>query len=320
MRARFNFQLPTPNFQLSTPKMSRHVNRTPLLLALAMVLISLSPSPAAAQDTPLTARAVVDRIKAHVGIPWTEPTVDTFKAGDPDTPVTGIAVTMMATFDVIQRAAAEHKNFVITHEPTFYSHEDTTTELEQERDALYKAKSDFIAAHHMVVWRFHDHWHRMNPDGIMTGMVRALAWGPYAKAGERGIFTMPEITLGDLAASIKQKLDAHTLRVVGDPEMKVTGVGLAPGFAGSSINRHVLQRPDVQVEVIGEAHEWEIVEYAADAGSANLGKALIVIGHIPSEQAGMQECVRWLKTFVSEVPVALVPAKQPFWEPEGNRK
>jgi hypothetical protein len=82
----------------------------------------------------------------------------------------------------------------------------------------------------------------------------------------------------------------------------------------------VLQRQDVQVEVVGEAHEWEIVEYAADANTANLGKALIVIGHIPSEQAGMQECVRWMKTFVSEVPIALVPAKQPFWEPEGNRK
>jgi putative NIF3 family GTP cyclohydrolase 1 type 2 len=290
-----------------------------LALAAALAIAASAPS-SAAPDPALTARAVIDRIKAHVGIPWTEPTVDTFKAGDPDTPVTGIAVTMMATFDVIQRAAAENRNLVITHEPTFYSHQDETTELEQEHDALYKAKADFIAAHHMVVWRFHDHWHRMTPDGIMAGMVRALAWGGYAKPGEPGLFTMPETTLGELAASIKQKLDAHTLRVVGNPEMKVTGVGLAPGFAGSSINRHVLQRPDVQVEVIGEAHEWEIVEYAADANTANLGKALIVIGHIPSEQAGMQECVRWLKAFVSEVPVALVPAKQPFWEPEGNRK
>ena len=290
-----------------------------LALALALAVAATVPS-SAAPDPAVTARAVINRIKAHVGIPWTEPTVDTFKAGHPDAPVTGIAVTMMATFDVIQRAAAENRNLVITHEPTFYSHQDETSELEQEHDALYKAKADFIAAHHMVVWRFHDHWHRMTPDGIMTGMVRALAWGGYAKSGDPGIFTMPETTLGELAASIKQKLDAHTLRVVGDPEMKVTGVGLAPGFAGSSINRRVLQRPDVQVEVIGEAHEWEIVEYAADANTANLGKALIVIGHIPSEQAGMQECVRWLKTFVSEVPIALVPAKQPFWEPEGARK
>lgn len=298
---------------------SRFTRLHALALGVAMVAAATSPS-WASPDQPMTAREVIDRIKAHVGIPWTEPTVDTFKAGNPDTPVTGVAVTMMATFDVIRRAAAENRNLVITHEPTFYGHQDSTTELEQEHDALYKMKADFITAHHMVVWRFHDHWHRMSPDGIMTGMARALAWTPYAKEGDPGIFTMPETTVGELAASIKTKLDAHTLRVVGDPELKVTRVGLAPGFAGSSINRHILQRPDVQVEVIGEAHEWEIVEYAADAATANLGKALIVIGHIPSEQAGMQECVRWLKTFVSEVPIALVPAKQPFWEPEGNRK
>ena len=45
----------------------------------------------------LTARQVIERIQAHVGVAWHNETVDTFKAGDPDTPVTGIATTMMAT-------------------------------------------------------------------------------------------------------------------------------------------------------------------------------------------------------------------------------
>jgi hypothetical protein len=27
----------------------------------------------------------------------------------------------------------------------------------------------------------------------------------------------------------------------------------------------------------------------------------------------MEECTRWLKTFVSEVPVEFVPARDPFW-------
>jgi putative NIF3 family GTP cyclohydrolase 1 type 2 len=280
---------------------------------LALAAAVLAPLPQTRAASPPTAREVIERIKAHVGIPWMADTVDTFKAGDPDTPVTGIATTMMATFDVIQRAAAEGKNLVITHEPTFYSHQDQTTELEQEHDALFKAKMEFITAHHMVVWRFHDHWHRMTPDGIMTGMIRALGWEPYARAGQPGLFTMPETTLESLASRIRTTLDARTLRIVGDPAMKVTQVALEPGFAGSAMNRHLLQQPDVQVEVIGEAHEWEIVEYAADATTAQLGKALIVIGHIPSEQAGMEECARWLKTFVPEVPIALVPAKQAFW-------
>ena len=107
-------------------------------------------------------------------------------------------------------------------------------------------------------------------------------------------FAMPETTLETLAASIRQKLDARTLRVVGDPSMKVSKVGLAPGFGGFDTNRRLLQREDVQVEVIGEAHEWGgSWKHAADATTANsAGKALIVIGHIPSEQAGMDECAR----------------------------
>ena len=27
----------------------------------------------------------------------------------------------------------------------------------------------------------------------------------------------------------------------------------------------------------------------------------------------MEECARWLKGFVKDVPVEFVPAKQPFW-------
>jgi putative NIF3 family GTP cyclohydrolase 1 type 2 len=285
-------------------------------VAVATLLILCGAGMARAQSSRLTAREVIGRIKSHVNLAWQDQTVDTFKAGDPDTPVTGVAVTMMATFDVIQRAAAAGQNLVITHEPTFYGHQDDVTALEREQDAVYKAKIDFINAHHMVVWRFHDFWHRRAPDGILTGMVKALGWESYQKPKEPEIFSMPETTLQALAANIRKKLDARTLRVVGDPLMKVSKVGLAPGFGGFDTNRSLLQRADVQVEVIGEAHEWEIVEYAADATTAKAGKALIVIGHIPSEQAGMDECARWLKTFVTEVPVAFVPAKQPFWMPK----
>src|ERR1017187_3818512 len=69
----------------------------------------------------LTAAQVIDRIKTNVGVPWREQTVDKIIAGEAETAVKGIATTMMATLDVVQRAAAAGKNMVITHEPTFYS-------------------------------------------------------------------------------------------------------------------------------------------------------------------------------------------------------
>jgi putative NIF3 family GTP cyclohydrolase 1 type 2 len=124
---------------------------------------------------------------------------------------------------------------------------------------------------------------------------------------------MPEITLKELAEQVSRKLDSSVVRVVGEPGMKITRLGLSPGAAGSQREIHALEQDDVQVLLVGETREWETVEYAADAVSEGRKKALIVIGHVPSEQPGMEECTRWLKGFVKGVPVEFVPAKQPFW-------
>ncbi|HKF40675.1 MAG TPA: hypothetical protein VKB21_06285, partial [Candidatus Acidoferrum sp.] len=59
-----------------------------------------------AQHQKPTANEVVAAIQKQVGVPWRAETVDTFKAGDPDARVTGIALTMMATMDVLERASA----------------------------------------------------------------------------------------------------------------------------------------------------------------------------------------------------------------------
>ncbi len=90
-----------------------------ILLGAGLLGIGPLSLPALAQNKKPTARELVAAIQEHVGIPWLKETVDTFKAGNPDTPVTGIAVTMMATLEVLQRAAANGQNLVITHEPSF---------------------------------------------------------------------------------------------------------------------------------------------------------------------------------------------------------
>ena len=271
-------------------------------------------SAAYAQDPTLTAREVIQRIQEHVGVPWQKETVDTFKAGDPDTKVTGIAVTMMATFDVLQRAAASNANLIITHEPTFYNHLDDLKEIPQkENDPVLAEKLAFIKEHHLVVWRFHDHWHRRTPDGIEAGMTHALGWEAFQDKQNQYLFSIPETTLDKLAAQLKAKLELHAMRVLGDPQMKITRVALSPGAAGMQREIGALENPSIQLLITGESREWETVEYAADAVSERKNKALIVLGHIPSEQAGMEECAGWLKTFVSEVPVKFVPAAQPFW-------
>jgi putative NIF3 family GTP cyclohydrolase 1 type 2 len=280
----------------------------PVILALLA-----SASLSAQQTTALTARQVIERIQAHVGVPWRTETVDTFKAGDPDTPVTGIATTMMATYDVLVRAAAEGKNLVITHEPTFYSHQDQTAAFEKEHDPVWAEKERFIQEHHMVVWRFHDHWHMHRPDGILTGVVRSLQWQKFQSASDPGTFAVPEMTLAELAAQMKKRLGIETVRVVGDPRMKVTKVGLLPGAGGPLSHRRMLQRDGIEVVAIGEVPEWETIEYVADAAAEGKRKALILLGHIASEQPGMEDCAAWLKTFVTEVPVSFVATHELYW-------
>jgi putative NIF3 family GTP cyclohydrolase 1 type 2 len=266
----------------------------------------------AAQERRITAREVVTEIQNQVGVEWQKQTVDTFKAGNPDTTVTGIAVTMMATMDVLQRASAKGLNFVITHEPTFYAHLDTPEGM-PESDPVWAEKRAFIEKHGMVVWRFHDHWHMRKPDGIEAGMVHALGWEKFQSPENQYLFVMPETTVKKLAEEVAHKLDSSVVRVVGQPEMKVTKVGFSPGAAGSERETQALERDDVQALLVGETREWETVEYVADAVSQGRNKALIVIGHVPSEQAGMEKCAGWLKGFVKDVPVEFVAAKQPFW-------
>src|SRR3982750_1843725 len=143
---------------------------------LQVMIVALSGATASAQSPRLTPAEMGARINEHAGVAAPANTVDTFKAGDPNTPVTGVAVTMMSTLDVLKEASRRGLNFVITHEPTFYNHRDTTAILEGENDQVLAQKEKFIKDHGLVVWRFHDTPHMMSPDMIRAGMVRALGW------------------------------------------------------------------------------------------------------------------------------------------------
>ena len=285
---------------------------------IALVVTALLGAEAAKE---LTARQVIERIQEHTGgrdgDAWKGPTVDTFKAGDPETPVTGIATTFSATMEVLQRAAARKANLIIAHEPTFYNHMDETAWLGD--DPVLQAKLAYVKEHHLVVWRFHDHWHRPSggqPDGVLKGMVTALGWAAFQSADEPYRFRVPETTLTDLAGQIKKRLGIRTLRVVGDPRLKVSEVAYLPGAAGREHQVKALQSAQVQVLVAGESAEWEAVLHVVDAVGQGRPKGLILMGHVASEELGMKECVDWLRPFVPEVPIEFIPAGEPFWVPE----
>ena len=284
-----------------------------MLAAVCLVCVGAKENARAKAIGAMTAADVIERIKQNVTCQWSQQTVDTFKAGDPDVKVTAIAVSCFASLDVLKKAAASGCNLVITHEPTFYHHNEDTTRLEG--DAVLAAKQKFIADNGLVVWRFHDHIHRNDPDGIVKGMIEKFGWDQYRQPGEQFCFKLPATTVGQFAGLLKSKLSNPVIRVVGDPDMKFTRFAFSPGAPGSTGQMNMLGRDDVEVLVGGETCEWETVEYTRDAISAGKKKAFIVLGHCNSEEAGMEYCASWLRTFVKEVPVEFIPAGDPFWSP-----
>jgi hypothetical protein len=58
--------------------------------AAGAVAVPLVHYPIGAHAATVTAQDIVDRIRESVGVQWQSETVDTFKAGDPSTIVTGV--------------------------------------------------------------------------------------------------------------------------------------------------------------------------------------------------------------------------------------
>jgi putative NIF3 family GTP cyclohydrolase 1 type 2 len=258
----------------------------------------------------ITAAQVVERIRANVGVPWNDKSFrDTFKVGDPQVPVRGIASTFMSTLDVLQRAHSMGLNMIVTHEPTFWSDGDVQDKLTN--DPLYKFKVDFVNRNGMVVWRFHDHWHAHKPDGIFLGWNKALGWEKYMPDPNERIYIIPPTSLESLAGYVGDRLKSGSIRVIGEPALMVTRVGRG----AHSLSGNMSMLPHVDALITSEAREWDSIEYVRDTVLSGQKKGMILISHEAGEEAGMEECANWLRGFIAEVPVRFVDSHEIFWRP-----
>jgi putative NIF3 family GTP cyclohydrolase 1 type 2 len=284
----------------------------------------LAGPPLAGQRATLTAQQVIERIQQNIGIPWQPQTLDTFKAGDPAARVTGVATTAMATMDVLTRASREKLNLIVTLEPTFFGQSDaqpgSATPAGRGQsgvsldDPVYAGKQEFIRKNGLVIWRFSDHWRARKPDPLATGLAAALGWRQYQVGDDPFRYDLPAASLASLADTLQKRIKARAgIRVIGDPQTRVRRVALLPGVSPLAATMKSL--PDADVILAGETREWESVEYAQDTVAAGRKKGMIMVGHILSEDPGMNLCADWLRTLVHEAPVRWLPAVDPYWRP-----
>jgi putative NIF3 family GTP cyclohydrolase 1 type 2 len=288
---------------------------------------ALAGPPLLAQGNPPTAQQLVERIQRNAGVPWQQQSLDTFKAGDPNTPVTGIATTGMATMDVLTRASKVKANLVVTLESTFFGRLDAQPDPGagsgrggrgaagvSSDDPVYTAKKEFIQKNGLVVWRFTDHWRRRKPDPFATGLAGVLGWTRHQVGDDVFRYDLPPVTLAALADDLARRLKVRAgMRVVGDPKIRVRRIALLPGI--STLADAMRSLPECDVLLAGEAREWESVEYAQDTVASGQQKGMIMLGRVMSEEPGMSVCADWIKGVVPEIPVRWISAADPYWRP-----
>lgn len=261
------------------------------------------------EKSDMTIQELIDQIIAKIPGGKLDQTVDTVKSSDPSRKLTGVVSTFLATVDVIRAAIEKGANLIITHEPTYYNHTDDTEWLAN--DPVYAYKRELLEKNHIVVWRFHDYWHRHRPDGILTGFLQDMGWENYLDQSRDNICVIPPTNLKKLAKEFKKKLGLGRTFIIGDPDLACTDIALLPGAWGRNSHIGYLQK-EIDVLVVGEVSEWETAEYVRDAQLAGMKKGLIILGHALSEEPGMRYLVDWMGVHFPGIPVWHVAATDPF--------
>lgn len=258
----------------------------------------------------LTVQQVIDIILQNIpGAPFPQ-TVDTIKIGSGNQVVSGIATTMFATNAIIEKAAAAGINFIIAHEPTFYSHTDDVGWLQNDR--VFQYKQELLKKHNMVVWRFHDYIHAHKPDGVMMGVLTALGWGKYYNPVKPHLLNIAPSSLKNIIELTKSKLGITHVKYIGNPLQSIQSVALIPGAAGGRMQIESIRNDQPDLLICGELNEWETSEYIRDLQYMGNKTALLVLGHIVSEEPGLEWLVKWLQPQVPDIKITHIPSGDAF--------
>ena len=260
---------------------------------------------------------VVDIVLSLNGGKQFEETCDQLIEGSREQEVTGVITTFMATVEVIHRAIDTGYNLIITHEPTYFTGADRLDWLTD--DPVYRRKRALINDNGISIWRYHDHMHSGTTDLIYAGLLKDLGWENYLETNIPlpHCYAIPPTTVTVLAGDLKEKLGMNVIRIVGDPDMECSRVGILVG--GGSLGLGVEEMPaqlmndeNLDVMVCGEITEWTLTAYVRDAAALGVNKAMIIVGHERSEEPGMKDLAYRLRPLLGEVPVRFADSGEPF--------
>ena len=235
--------------------------------------------------------------------------VDGFRAGDGDAEVRGIVVAARASTTVLQKALSLGANVVISREAFLGDSQDRP--VNKPEPALAE-KISLIEKNGLAVLRLQDP--RVGPVGmaITTAYPEAIGLRNHRRdvnLADGLIYSIRPSRVIDLVRKTKAVLPTQTVRLVGDPQMAITGVAVATESSRPNALAPLISRPEVNVLIAGEVHETETTAYVMDAIAIGQRKALLLVGSIAKEEPAARNLADWLKS-ITTVPVAYVPSNE----------
>jgi putative NIF3 family GTP cyclohydrolase 1 type 2 len=264
----------------------------------------------------MTCWELVNRIHSMLGERLKDAAYEGIITGTDDDIVSGILVANEPSVEAIRLAVASGKNCILCREHPFYLFgEYLSVGLADALadDPVFKAKRQLIEDHHLLIIRLAALWDTARPKWFSGALARELGWQP--EAGEPGdqwttvYCNIPSTTLLELANFASARLEAKTLRMVGDPNQSITRVAVIHGFAFPTlVLNHALQDPAVDCIVTGNTPEVDhCTTYIRDAITAGRRISLVQVGYEKSDYPGAVELTKWLKSALPGMPIEVQP-------------
>lgn len=227
-----------------------------------------------------------------------EPSVDRIIIGDPNTEITKIGTCWMPYWRTLQEAATKGVNTMVVHEPTFYTHLDLD---EKERDyynapkagktAYLRAverKKKWVEDNKLVIIRCHDVLDVLPDIGIPYAFAKVLGFSEKELVDSKKYYRIykitpqPAIKVAKNIASRLKALNQQGVEFYGDPEYKVSKIGLGTGCACNPLE-YMEMGADLYIGIDDTIRTWTQAVFAEDTGIP-----LVVINHGTSEEFGMR--------------------------------
>jgi hypothetical protein len=242
---------------------------------------------------------------------WVDPdqTVDTFKAGDPEVEIRGIAVGWMGYIWALQQALELGCNVFVTHEPTFYDHYDQDPQIFELPGVAEKQR--FIQENGLVILRCHDLWDQVPGIGIPDSWGDWLGLGP--KTGGEGYFRFYDVsgrTALDVARQVAERVKAFgqaAVELIGPGDSLVTRASVGTGAIISNLTMSSRYGADLVIATDDGIRQWQDGAYAID-----MNIPIIVVNHAVSEEAGLANLARHLQSRFPDIAVHHIPQRCMF--------